>query len=52
MTLVLICRGYKIVKKAFLYEPKKPYITTGILRPMRTKDKLHEKYLNVKIPNF
>ena len=36
----------------FLHELKKPSITTGILRPKNNKDKLHKKFLNVKIPNF
>ena len=52
MALFLICGVYKIIKKAFLHEPKKPYITTGILRPLHNKDKLHKKYLYVKLPNF
>ena len=51
-TLFLICRVYKIVKKAFLHELKKTCITTGVLRPMHNKDKMRKKYLNVKIPNF
>ena len=53
-TLFLICRVYQMVKKAFLHELKKPCITTGVLRPMHNKDKMHKKYINVnaKIPNF
>ena len=36
----------------FLHELKKASITTGILGPKNNKNKLHKKYLNVKIPNF
>ena len=51
-TLFLICRVYKIVKKAFLHELNKTCITAGVLRPKHNKDKMRKKYLNVKIPNF
>ena len=39
----------RLLKKAFRHELKKPCITTGVLRPMQNKDKLHKKYLNVNV---
>ena len=39
------CRVYKIFKKEGWAELEKPWITTGILRSMHNKDKLHKNIL-------